>query len=346
MSPSLVILSPGLSTTVQDAGRIGFQRQGVPVSGALDRVALAAANIVVGNDPATAALEMLYQGAVVEIAAASARIAVAGGTLEILEAEETRRIGPLESVTAKLGARVKVVLSGPGIGAYLAVAGGIATPVVMGSRSTYTRAGIGGVDGGPVKAGMRVPLARDRAPDGPEQRLALPPFAPPAKVRVVPGPQDDHFTAEAWATFLATTWKIAPAADRMGLRLEGPALKHARGHDITSDGIAPGAIQVPGDGRPIILLADRQTTGGYPKIATIASADLPSLGRLAPGMGLRFEAVSVAAAEQARRHLDTEIRSWPARLQPAGAFDLDSARLLAANLIDGVIDAHGSSVEG
>jgi len=344
VTPALVVLSPGLSTTVQDAGRIGFQRQGVPVSGALDRVALAAANIAVGNEPGTAAVEMLYQGATLEIAARSVRLACCGGALEIRAAGETRRVPPLESVTVTRAMTVRVVLAGPGIGAYLAVAGGLATPVVMGSRATYTRAGIGGCEGGPVRAGSRIPLMRDIAPGGPECRLAIPPLALPRHVRVVPGPQDDHFTADAMATFLATNWKIGPAADRMGLRLEGPQLAHARGHDITSDGIAPGAIQVPGDGRPIVLLADRQTTGGYPKIATVASADVPALGRLAPGMDLRFAAVTVAEAEQARRTLDAEIAGWPSRLQPAGDIAIDTARLLAANLIDGVMDAHGSSV--
>lgn len=348
MTAALKVVSAGLATTVQDAGRFGFQRQGVPVSGALDRVALAAANVVVGNPVGAAALEMLYQGAVVEVMADSVRVAVAGGgaTLTVTAPDaETRRLAALESLTLGRGTRVAVSLGGPGIVAYLAVAGGIATPVVLGSRSTYPRAGLGGLRGKALEKGDVVPLGATAAPRGPERRLPLPPLVPPSTVRVVLGPQADYFSDAVIANFLATPWRIRPASDRMGLRLEGPPVRAARGHDIASDGIAGGAIQVPGDGQPIVLLADRQTTGGYPKIATVASADLPAVGRLAPGMTLRFQAVDVAIAEEARRRLEHEIARWPEKLVNIAAGDFDASLLLAANLIDGVVDAHGSSDE-
>jgi len=347
MTAALTVVGPGLATTVQDAGRIGFQRQGVPVSGALDRLALAAANVVVGNAPGAAALEMLYQGAVLTLSGGTARIAVAGcgAMLDIIDDGGTRRIGSLESVTIGENARVKVAIAGPGIVAYLAVAGGLDLPAVMGSRSTYARARIGGLHGTRLATGDRLPLTRSTAPPTPEATLTLPPFVPPAIARVVPGPQDDYFTSDTIQDFLSTGWRATPASDRMGVRLDGPPLTHARGHDIVSDGIAPGAIQIPGDGRPIVLLADRQTTGGYPKIATVISADVPALGRLAPGMTIRFEVVTIEAAEDARRRLEAEIRQWPERLVQKPAGGIDTALLLTANLIDGMIDAHGSSAD-
>jgi len=347
MTAALTVVAPGLATTVQDIGRVGFQRQGVPVSGALDRLALAAANVVVGNAPGEAAFEMLYQGAVLTLSGGTARIAVAGcgATLEIVDDAGTRRIGPLETVTIGADARAKVTIAGPGIVAYLAVAGGLDLPAVMGSRATYARARIGGLHGTRLAAGDRLALSRSAAPTTPEATLSLPPFVPPAIVRVVLGPQDDYFTPETIQDFLSTAWRVTPASDRMGVRLDGPPLTHARGHDIVSDGIAPGAIQIPGDGRPIILLADRQTTGGYPKIATVISTDVPALGRLAPGMAIRFEAITVAAAEDARRRLEAETRQWPGRVVHKPAGGIDTALLLTANLIDGVIDAHGSSAE-
>jgi biotin-dependent carboxylase-like uncharacterized protein len=342
VTPSLRVIAPGLSTTVQDAGRVGWQRFGIPVSGALDRVALAAANIVAGNAAGAAALECLYQGPTLEVEAGSARIAVAGfgATLEVADGngEFVRRMAALESVTVKRGARAKVVIQGPGVSAYLAVEGGIAVPELLGSRSTCARARLGGFEGRALISGDAVPLAALTAAARDERRLPDLELGPVDRLRVVLGPQDDHFTAKAIRALLNDTFKIAPISDRMGLRLTGPRLEHAKGFDIVSDGTVAGAIQVPGDGQPIILLADRQTTGGYPKIATVISADLPALGRAGPGAELRFRAVSVAEAEAARRALDAMIALWPQRLEAVrGA--IDAQRLLDQNLISGVTDA-------
>ena len=343
-APALRVVTPGLNTTVQDLGRSGWQRFGVPVSGALDRVALAAANIVVGNEPGAAALECLYQGPLLEVMADSVRLAVAGAgaALEIAEAGDggvPRRVPACESVTVERGARVRGVIAAPSMSAYLAVAGGIAVPVVMGSRSTLVRAGLGGHRGRALRAGDELPLAQAQAGTRAEMRLPLVDLSPARLVRVVLGPQDDRFTQQALATLTAAAFTVEPASDRMGLRLAGPPLTHTRGPDIISDAIAPGAIQVPGSGQPIIMLADRQTTGGYTKIATVISADLPALGRVGPGAQLRFSAVSVAEAEALRRALDAEIAGWPHRLEPAS--HLDPARLYDRNLISGVVDADG-----
>jgi 5-oxoprolinase (ATP-hydrolysing) subunit C len=135
---------------------------------------------------------------------------------------------------------------------------------------------------------------------------------------------------------------VTPASDRMGLRLPGPPLEHSKGFNIVSDGIPPGAIQVPGDGQPIVLLADRQTTGGYPKIATVISADLPALGRVGPGARLRFAAVTVAEAELARRMLEADIAAWPSRLEPVRPPSLDQDKLAEVNLVSGVVDPDAS----
>jgi biotin-dependent carboxylase-like uncharacterized protein len=345
VSAALRVISPGLNTTVQDRGRTGYQRLGIPVSGALDTIALAAANVVVGNTPGAAALECLYQGPNLEVVAQRARLAVAGGALlEVAEpgGQRLRHAPTLESVSLTRGCRARVVITGPGISAYLAVEGGLDVPIVMGSRATYVRAGLGGLGGRALRAGDAVPLACEAAREREEACLPGVAFNLPECVRVVLGPQEDHFTPTAIRELLHATYTVTPASDRMGLRLSGPRLAHSKGFNIASDGIPPGAIQVPGDGQPIVLLADRQTTGGYPKIATVISADVPALGRVRPGARLRFSAVTVAEAETARRRLEAEIAAWPSRLEPIPRPSLDLDKLAEVNLVSGVVDAERS----
>jgi allophanate hydrolase subunit 2 len=158
---------------------------------------------------------------------------------------------------------------------------------------------------------------------------------------VVLGPQDDCFSERGRRTLLEAAFAVSAASDRMGMRLEGPALEHAKGFNIVSDGIAPGSIQVPGNGLPIVLLADRQTTGGYPKIATVIAADLPALGRLAPGAGVAFEAVSIAEAEAEHRRRAAMLAALPRQVVAVrGAAVIDAAALLGSNLVSGVVSAH------
>jgi biotin-dependent carboxylase-like uncharacterized protein len=342
MKPSLRVLEPGLLTTVQDLGRVGWQRFGIPVSGATDPVALRAANVLVGNPQGTAGLEMAMIGPCLEVDADSVRVAVAGGdtvlTVEPAEGGEIRRIAPLESTTLSRGDRLRVgAVPGTAV-AYLAVAGGFALQPFLGSLSTYVRGGFGGIEGRALRAGDELPLALDQAPTGDDVRIDRLDLAPARTVRVVLGPQDDYFTPEALNVFLGSDWLVTRDADRMGLRLDGPALTHSKGANIVSDGIAPGAIQVPGNGLPIVLLADRQTTGGYPKIATVISADLPALGRVTPGARLRFEQVSLEQAEAARTALETRMRGLAGELLPARKGSIDLGLLMSANLISGVTD--------
>ncbi len=343
MSAHLRVIAPGLATSVQDTGRFGYQRFGVPTAGVLDRVAMAAANTIVGNAPDVAVLEMLYLGATFEVAAESVRVACVGlgASLEVTEGGETRQVASGESVRLGRDARMRVMLGRNAMSGVLAIEGGLALAAVMGSRSTFARAGIGGVEGRVLAAGDLLPLARDDAETrDDEMRLPNLDLAVPPRVRIVLGPQDDYFTPAAIQTFLSEPYEVTRAADRMGLRLAGTPLVHSKGYNIVSDGIATGSIQVPGDGQPIILLADRQTTGGYPKIATVTSVDLPALGRVGPGAKLMFEAVSVEVAEDLRRAQAAREAQWPEQLERAARVTgIRDASLYDANLISGVADA-------
>ncbi len=342
MSGHLRVVAAGLGTSVQDTGRIGYQRFGVPTAGVLDRVAMAAANMIVGNAADMAVLEMLYLGATLEVAAESARVACVGlgAGLEVTEDGATRQVPAAESVRLRRGARVRVVVGRSAISCVLAIEGGFALQPLMGSLSTLTRAGIGGFEGRALADGDLLPIDRNEVEERPELKLPDLDLEVPARIRIVLGPQDDYFTPDALATLTSASYEVTRAADRMGIRLSGPSLVHEKGFNIVSDGIAPGSIQVPGDGQPIILLADRQTTGGYPKIATVASVDLPALGRVGPGAKLQFEAVSVEVAEELRRAQAGIEAGWRERLQPATPeTGLRESSLYGANLISGVADA-------
>jgi biotin-dependent carboxylase-like uncharacterized protein len=304
----LRVIRPGLHTTVQDLGRFGMQAFGVPVSGALDSDALRLANALVGNDPGEAALEILHSGPELEITAPSLRLALAayGGEM-IVEGTPRRSVPPWRSATLARGTRLRVVASRAAVCAYLAVGGGLDVELVAGSRATCVRAGLGGWHGRALVAGEQIPVRQATPPRGPELRLAEP-WAPPAgPLRIVPGPQEDCFMPEAITTLCDSEYMVTNAADRMGLRLEGPTLRHRAGHDIVSDGTVTGAIQVPGSGQPVLLLADRQTTGGYPKIGAVCTADLPRAGRLRPRDRVRFTVIGVEEAQAARRWHEAEL---------------------------------------
>jgi biotin-dependent carboxylase-like uncharacterized protein len=340
----LIVERPGLFDTVQDRGRIGFQELGMPTAGAMDRIALALANALAGNPPDmnAAVLEMGVLGPTLRVEAESVRIGLVGPIEAALMANDSSAPKPLlsdRSHTLTRGQRLKLGAIAGVTTAYLAVEGGLSLPPFMGSRSTYTRAALGGLEGRKLKEGDALPLARDTAGARAELTLAAPFDYGQGPIRVVPGPQADHFTAAGHATFTSSEYVVSKEADRMGIRFEGPTIEHsALGPDIVSDGIAPGAIQVPAAGLPIALLADRQTVGGYSKIATVASADLPRTCRLLPGMRVRFAAITVAEAESLRRDQERRMAAAIAGLKPArpeGGIDLKA--LYEENLIDGVV---------
>lgn len=350
MKPALRVVAPGLMTTLQDLGRPGYQRLGIPVSGALDAVSLRAANLLAGNAPGAGALEIAYQGPALAVEADSVRIAYAGGVaaIDILAGEgafNAQRGVPLQSILLTKGQVVRIgALSGSAVG-YLAVEGGFDIAPVLGSQSTFVRGGLGGLEGRALRAVDVLPLKQAAADARLEHVLPSLDLTPPSRFRVVLGPQDDYFSDRGKRTLLESTYTVSPASDRMGMRLAGPEIEHAGSYNIVSDGIAPGSIQVPGNGLPIVLLADRQTTGGYPKIATVISADLPALGRLTPGARVAFEAVTVAAAEAAHRRFCADLEATAGRIVPVRAA-IDEAKLREANLVSGMIDAYAWRPDG
>jgi biotin-dependent carboxylase-like uncharacterized protein len=337
----LVATAPGPAATLQDRGRQGYQRIGVTPAGAMDWTALAAANLLVGNPPGTAAVELSLLGGDWTVEGGGARVAVAGSGFPVTLAG--RPVPALTSVTLQPGEKLRIGAAAAGVRGYLAVAGGIAVPATLGSLATHTRSAIGGLEGRVLRPGDRLPLHREEAPDGPEQQLPADLLTrPDAPLRVVLGPQDDYFTAAGIATLLEQPFTVTSDADRMGYRLQGPRIEHAGDFNIISDGIGIGSIQVPGTGQPIVLLADRQSTGGYPKIACVITADLPRLAQKRPGDSLRFTRVDLPAARQAALDLAATVAGWADRLMPvAQGWDASSDRLLGLNLIDGVVDGVG-----
>ncbi|MGB0671443.1 MAG: biotin-dependent carboxyltransferase family protein, partial [Rhodospirillales bacterium] len=250
------------------------------------------------------------------------------------------RVPTFQSLRVQAGERVRVLPLAGSVTAVLAVAGGFAVEPVMGSASTDLRSALGGFQGRALRSGDRLPVNGDCDPPTrffpqPEDWLSV------APVRLVPGPQWDAFSEAAQKALFDSPFRISKDADRMGLRLEGPALTHRAGADIVSDGIATGALQVPGSGQPILLLADRQTAGGYAKIAHVASVDLPRLGRLPPGTSLSFSRITREEAENLRRGRDRDLRRALADcplLLEGRHIDLDA--LYSANLVSGVVDGN------
>jgi biotin-dependent carboxylase-like uncharacterized protein len=204
--------------------------------------------------------------------------------------------------------------------AYLAIAGGMDLPEDFGSRSTFLRGGFGGFEGRALRAGDGLPLVRETSPEGPCLTLMRPPvFVASPVLRALPGPQADHFTPAALDTFFRKEFTVSREFDRMGMRLEGPVLEHKESADIVSDATIPGAVQIPGSSQPILLLNDCQTTGGYPKIAVVISADLPSAGRLLPGAEVHFRRVTMTDAEEARAETEHRYRRIGADIVPVRA---------------------------
>jgi biotin-dependent carboxylase-like uncharacterized protein len=301
----LNIHDPGPQTTVQDAGRFGQGRYGIPPSGPIDRVAFVLANRLVGNADGTAALEFTLLGPRLTTDRACA-VAVTGA-----DAPVTVNDAPAPAwttLTLAPGDVLKVGAARRGVRGYIAAAGGIAVPPALGSCATYLRGRLGGVHGRALKRDDVLPVGNTPVPrqrQVPER--ARPSWDDDTPVRVVLGPQDDRFTADGIAAFLGSAYEVLPQSDRMSARLNGARIAHVRGHDIVSDGIALGAVQVPGDGQPIVMLVDRQSTGGYTKIATVCSFDIRRVGQAKPGQRLRFTAIDVAEAHRLRHEAEAAL---------------------------------------
>jgi biotin-dependent carboxylase-like uncharacterized protein len=321
----IAVSMPGLFSTIQDAGRFGRQAFGMPTAGAMDRFAYHAANLLAGNEPGAAVIEMTLNGGEFTFAA-GCFAAIAGADMQArLNGEQ---LANWSCFYIPAGGELRFSGAVNGCRTYLAIHGGVDVPVVLGSRSTYTRAGIGGMKGRALAAGDILPAgaAGRRIPRAASLPANLVPrYSQDISLRVLLGPQEDMFTPAGLATLFSAVYTISPEADRMGYRLEGPSIEHVGGADIVSDALCPGAIQVPGHGKPIIMLSDRATTGGYAKIGAVIGPDLTLLAQAKPGDRIAFERCddeqAVSALRQERERC-LAIEKYLAQEESASNFKL------------------------
>lgn len=297
---SIKVIKPGLCTTIQDLGRIGYQQYGIPVSGVMDEFAFRVGNYLVEAEDNNAALEIQYLGPTLDFGF-DISIAITGANLNPkVNGEE---VPMWKSINIKKGDILSFSSTKSGARAYLTFAGEIDVALVNKSKSTLLKSKLGGFEGRQLKIGDEI---RIKNPKIIKKNTLLPMYIPTyldfEEIRVVLGPQDKYFKTKGIKTFLNSEYTITKDADRMGMRLEGELIEHKDGADIISDATVFGSIQVPGNGKPIILLADRQTTGGYTKIATVIKADLPKLAQMSPGNRIRFKGLDIQEAEQEYRN--------------------------------------------
>lgn len=309
--PALAVESTGFLTTVQDLGRYGAADQGIPECGGMDRYAMQCANLLAAAPRTAAALEITLIGPVL-VALASCVIAIAGGDLgaeidgEPLPAWHSARLRPGQRIAFR---RPR---NSAGARAYLAVDGGVDVPLVLGSRSTCLAAGFGGLSGRPLQSGdilNAFPALMDH-PDRTLTEELIPRHAPMPTVRVIPGPERSAFTVATRRAFYAAPHTVSQSSNRTGYRLTGRplAFRSGRSADILTEGVLFGTVQVTADGLPLLLMADHPTTGGYARIATVISADLPVVAQLAPGDQLKFAPVEPGQAEQLARNQEQTLR--------------------------------------
>jgi biotin-dependent carboxylase-like uncharacterized protein len=330
----LVVSSIGPASSVQDGGRFGAQRYGLTPSGAMDRLALATANCLVGNALFGPAVEIGPYGAALTARDGAVRVALSGAPRSADIAG--RSVASDTSVTIADGETLILGMARGGSFGYLAIEGGIKGEPIFGSFSVNARVGLGSPYPRPLQAGDELGVTAASA--GPERRIDLP-ATMAGPIRVVLGPQSDEFGDDAISLLLDSEWKISATSDRMGYRLEGPAIKHLHGHNIVSDGTVNGSIQVPGNGQPIVLMSDRGTSGGYPKIATVVTADFGRFAQVPAGTAFRFKAVSMEEAQAEARKFAELLRTLPDRLGSIESFDLNIEALQDANVAGVAISA-------
>jgi biotin-dependent carboxylase-like uncharacterized protein len=336
-APQLEVVSPGAYASVQDRGRRGHRRVGVPWAGVLDPRLMRIANTLVGNAAGTPVIECFDGGQQLVARGGTIRLALAGDALlECEVAGERRKLPAWCSLTLGDGDTLWVRRLARGRIVVIAVEG-LVLAEVLGSASTYARAGLGGVDGRALAAGARLPAAP--ASSRLEQMLADPPRPVTGPIRIIAGPQADHFSPATQAAFADTDYRVSTQADRMGVRLEGPALAHVGAREIVSDATVPGSVQVPGNGLPIVLLADAQTAGGYPKIGTVIGADLPRLAAFRPGQLLRFAWIDAVEGEHLARQAEAATCALLRSVRALTVGGVDPAALYASNLVSGVVNA-------
>jgi antagonist of KipI len=289
--PSLRVIAPGMLTTVQDLGRWGWQDRGVPVAGPMDPFAHRLANALAGNPPDAATLEMTVVGPTLEFPD-ERRAAVAGADLDVsVDGQSTE---PNRAFAVREGSMFRCGVRRRGARAYLAVSGGIDVPPVFGSRATHLPSAMGGCGGRPLRAGDVLPLGRTGRE--PVRTRTWNEKVPDPFLRVLPGPQADRFAADALDLLQAAPYVVDLESNRMAFRLNGAPLRPARAAEMLSDAMPFGALQVPPSGRLMLLMADRQTTGGYPILATVISADIQIAAQLAPGDSIAFAVTTLSEA--------------------------------------------------
>lgn len=323
---TIKILDAGLLTTVQDLGRYGFQRYGVSASGVMDEYSAKIANKLVGNKVGEAVLETTLKGVQIEFLQNTA-VAITGGNCDVTL--NGTKIELWQSYLVNRGDILKMGICRSGLRNYLAFAGGIDVPIIMNSKSTNLKAKVGGFNGRKLMAGdilsvgvgsLETPLTLNKH--------YIPTYSKDIKVGVILGQQDDYFTEAGIKTFLNETYTVTQESDRMGIRLSsvsGATIEHKNGADIISDGITFGAIQVPGSGQPIVMMADRQTTGGYTKIGNVISSDLAKLAQATPGTKVKFVEYTLEQAVQAIKNNDIIINNQNSYISPIKEEVVDSS---------------------
>ena len=323
---TIKILDAGLLTTVQDLGRYGFQRYGVSASGVMDEYSAKIANKLVGNKVGEAVLETTLKGVQIEFLQNTA-VAITGGNCDVTL--NGTKIELWQSYLVNRGDILKMGICRSGLRNYLAFSGGIDVPIIMNSKSTNLKAKVGGFNGRKLMTGdilsvgvgsLETPLTLNKH--------YIPTYSKDIKVGVILGQQDDHFTEAGIKTFLNETYTVTQESDRMGIRLSsvsGATIEHKNGADIISDGITFGAIQVPGSGQPIVMMADRQTTGGYTKIGNVISSDLAKLAQATPGTKVKFVEYTLEQAVQAIKNNDIIINNQNSYISPIKEEVVDSS---------------------
>lgn len=348
MTGYIEIQSAGFQTTVQDKGRWGYQEFGVPICGTVAPHWMELGNNLIGNKADAPGLEFRIVGPTLKAHDAPIKIAICGDvTSEVVTRHEggthSRTVSGWRSFTLNPDEELKIGTLEDSVAGFVAISGGVNVPKVMGSAATYVRSQIGGLNGQLLQAGDQIALAKESAKlacEADKVQSSLP-NENNSSIRVVLGPQDDYFDQTAIDLFLTSEYCISKASDRMGARLEGDALTHKadKGSEIISDGVAPGTIQVPGNGQPIVLLNDGQTVGGYPKIATVISSDLHRIANALPGSVLRFEAVTAREACLIAREEEEALSRLKKAVVAASANGfLNLKALYETNIIGGVVD--------
>ncbi|MBE7062397.1 MAG: biotin-dependent carboxyltransferase family protein [Clostridia bacterium] len=304
----MTVLSPGPLSTVQDEGRFGFMSTGFSPGGAMDTYSMRIANILVGNAPGDGVIEMTMLGMSVSFSC-TAVIALTGADME--PAINGTPVAMYTAAEVHAGDILSMKMARSGMRSYLAVAGGFDLPYAMGSMSTNLKCGLGGFSGRKLQSGDEIPLRQSFSLAHLGNRKTEPENVYPdgIGIRVILGPQEDYFTDKGIETFLNTTYTVSEKSDRMGVRLDGDSIENKNGVDILSDGIATGAVQIPASGTPIIMMADRQTTGGYAKIANVISADLPKMAQARPGTRIRFTAVTEKEAVRLKKQQEQKLKA-------------------------------------